>query len=328
MERFNVIFSGKMLEGHTPEKLPVILKLLKFSNEHIQHVRAGKPLTIKKNVNSKQALAIQKKFSDLGLKTQLQLVLNRRCLELGLNLVDKPLAAIDNTLVFNFSSLEAQHIRLPGTSEIYDSKGEPCGECQQFMLSTSTLVRLIFAVSISLLLQFYFLKIIPTTALGDLFPSNLAFILMGIVFLFIGVVFLPPAMQLLNIKTLRDQHGHTEGSIVNHLDIFPNASTHLLFDSADQLFARIRVKKNTVTCYSPSGQLLYEWRSNHNSSSNDITNDSATAKQDASAIRDSYGNTVAAVTMRNYGIKIFPQYRDAAFTLKAMAILAMERPPL
>lgn len=361
MERFNVIFSGKMQKGHTETNLPTTLKSLKFSDAHIQHVQAGKPLTLKKDLTSKQAVSLQQKLAKAGLKTHLSLVLSETCFQLGFKEVSKPKLEFSPAFVFNLRWLKSRVVAMPGTFDIKGSKGEILGKAQQFMPRLSPISRLLFSALVTLSLQFYLLRVVP-----QFFSSGLMTTLFGIAFLFAGLIFFPSAIRLLTIRRISDHHGQTEGSIVDQANLLPNVTTHYLYDSGDRHYATVQVKKNEVQCLSLDGQLLFDWQPNLQITSekdaiitvadgaisdtifgqiNDYIENfrqvvdlfSRTPKlkhldfplSEASPIIDAYGNIAAAVFTEGLpAIRISPQHRDADFTLKAIAILAMERPLL
>ncbi len=359
MERFNVIFAGKMQKGHSEENLASTLQSLKFSDAHIQHVQSGKPLTIKKGLTSKQALSFQKKLAKAGLKTQLSLILNKECFNLGFREVSKPTLAFSPPFIFNLRWLKSRIVAMPGNFDVKGSNGEILGKAQQFMPRLSPISRLLFSAFVTLSIQFYLLRVAP-----QFFGSGFMSTFIGIVFLFAGLIFFPSLLRSLTIRRISDRHGQSEGCIVDQANLLPNATSHYLYDSGNRHYATVTVKKNEVLCHTTDGQLLFDWQPNlHISNEEDaITtvadgaiNDtifgqisdyienfrqlldlfSPTPKlkhldfplNEASPIIDSYGNIAAAVFTEGLpAIRISPQHGDAHFTLKAMAILAMERP--
>lgn len=279
MERFNLVFSGKICEPLTPETMAPVLVDLGFSDEHIALANSGKPLTVKRDLLLARAQLVKLSLAARGLVTEMTVALDPDGLAAGLRYIHRGQQAFPNLEIIHPKLAQPIFAACSGVYGLQQRRVCPLSgpaandaQCHSGTNSTrylgsitqlGTHITLAGRICLSLLLALPLLGYLQNLAqhlLGDTLLSTI--LSLTALCLLIGV--LPALLRPLSMRSIHVSNGPIDIHVVDQWGWGLIQNSYSVYDYRINKLANIVAKRKSVILSEPYGRIRFKWDANAN----------------------------------------------------------------
>lgn len=255
MEKYKILFEGKLRKELADISLEDHLTRLKFPEKVISLAKAKRRMTLKSNLSLEQAKSYRSTLYRRGLESEIGLQLDRGCLDAGLVYDAQPSTQVFGpVLVFDEKQVAPSVVSLPKEHQITRSQGRVAYVSKSLSTFWNPSLLFIACACVALFLELYVVRI-----LSEYFSLDISATVTGVVLLVVGVLFLPKIFQPLSIVEVVDK---TEGSSVLVLEnecFFPGKKEFSFYQDTGQKIATLTRSSSSACLTRISGDTIFTW---------------------------------------------------------------------
>lgn len=255
MEKYKILFEGKLRKELAEDSLEDHLIRLKFPEKVISLAKAKRRMTLKSDLTLDQAKTYRSTLYRRGLVSEIGLQLNRGCLDAGLVYDSQPSTqAFGPVLIFDEKQIVPSVVSLAKEHQITTPQGGVAYLSKSLSTFWNPSLLFVACAGVALFLELYVVRI-----LSEYFSLDTSATVAGVVLLVTGILCLPKIFQPLSIVKIS---GNVEGASVLILEnecFFPGKSNFSFYQDTGKEIARLTRSSASACLTRISGEAIFTW---------------------------------------------------------------------